>query len=154
MSRPTSRAIRTIEARANRQLRCFSLLSETCPRHHPKNLHPVFFSHSTLPFSSYSRPTRLLPPFSRTYTSPFPTAYRSTIFRPLNAIVICVPILTLFLGIWQVRRLRWKVALIDEVERNLTREPMILPDNIKYVVLLSSYTATTQQIRNEQTDSA
>jgi cytochrome oxidase assembly protein ShyY1 len=44
-----------------------------------------------------------------------------------------VPILTGFLGIWQIRRLQWKVALIDEVDRNLAREPMALPNRIKWV---------------------
>lgn len=46
-------------------------------------------------------------------------------------VLIFVPILTGFLGVWQIQRLKWKVALIEEVDRNLEREPMILPGTIK-----------------------
>lgn len=59
--------------------------------------------------------------------------FRSQLAKPTTIVLIFVPILCGFLGVWQVKRLRWKVALIDEVERNLHKEPMVLPGNIKYV---------------------
>jgi len=49
----------------------------------------------------------------------------------LHIVVLIIPLFTLYLGTWQVRRLRWKVALIEEVERNLEKEPMILPKRVK-----------------------
>ena len=46
-------------------------------------------------------------------------------------LVGCVPIVTFALGTWQVQRLKWKVALIDELEEKLQREPMPLPPHVK-----------------------
>lgn len=43
-----------------------------------------------------------------------------------------IPIFTFALGTWQVQRLQWKVALIDELKEKLEREPMILPRHLKY----------------------
>lgn len=65
----------------------------------------------------------------RTYA----TTTRSQLLKPTTLVLIFVPILTGFLGVWQIRRLKWKVALIEEVDRNLAREPMILPGTIKCV---------------------
>lgn len=45
-----------------------------------------------------------------------------------------IPIFTFGLGTWQVQRLKWKVALIDELEEKLQREPMPLPPYVKYGV--------------------
>jgi hypothetical protein len=55
----------------------------------------------------------------------------STLFRPITLILICAPILTGYLGVWQIQRLKWKVALIEEVDRNLAKDPMVLPAQIK-----------------------
>lgn len=55
----------------------------------------------------------------------------STLFRPITLILICAPILTGYLGVWQVQRLKWKVALIEEVDRNLAKDPIVLPNEIK-----------------------
>jgi surfeit locus 1 family protein len=41
------------------------------------------------------------------------------------------PIATFALGTWQVKRLKWKVNLIDELNDKLSREPMRLPRRIK-----------------------
>lgn len=49
----------------------------------------------------------------------------------MTAVLICVPLLTGALGVWQIQRLQWKLNLIDEVDRNLARDPMILPDDIR-----------------------
>lgn len=77
----------------------------------------------TIHFRSYAAP------------SPFPVAQRRSILRPLNFLVVLIPFFTFSLGIWQVKRLRWKLDLIDEIQRNVERDPMILPPNIKYVHL-------------------
>lgn len=42
-----------------------------------------------------------------------------------------MPVLTLGLGVWQIKRLRWKLDLIDELESKLRREPLTLPKNIE-----------------------
>lgn len=60
-------------------------------------------------------------------------------FDALTALLILVPILTGALGIWQIQRLQWKLNLIDEVDRNMAREPMILPDEIRCVKLTPSF---------------
>jgi len=56
---------------------------------------------------------------------------RAQILRPTTIVLILVPIFTFGLGCWQIKRLRWKVGLIEEVERNMKREPMVLPAHIK-----------------------
>jgi len=38
------------------------------------------------------------------------------------------------LNYYQVYRLRWKVALIDEIDEKLSREPLVLPNRIKSVL--------------------
>ena len=45
-----------------------------------------------------------------------------------------IPIFTFALGTWQLQRLQWKVALIDELEEKLQLQPLSLPDKIKYDV--------------------
>lgn len=50
---------------------------------------------------------------------------------PTMVLAGIIPIFTLALGTWQVKRLKWKVALIDELEEKLQREPMTLPNRIK-----------------------
>jgi surfeit locus 1 family protein len=42
-----------------------------------------------------------------------------------------VPIFTFGLGTWQMQRLQWKIALIDELEEKLQRDPIALPPRIK-----------------------
>ncbi|ORY23698.1 SURF1 family-domain-containing protein [Naematelia encephala] len=46
-----------------------------------------------------------------------------------------MPIVTFFLGVWQVKRLRWKLDLIEEIERNIEREPMLLPPHVNLTAL-------------------
>lgn len=46
-----------------------------------------------------------------------------------------IPFFTFALGTWQVKRLKWKINLIDELEEKLQREPMILPPRINLAVL-------------------
>ncbi|KAL1406120.1 surf-like protein [Vanrija albida] len=55
---------------------------------------------------------------------------RSTLLRPITVVLLIAPLLTGYLGVWQVQRLKWKVALIEEVDRNLAKDPIVLPGKI------------------------
>jgi surfeit locus 1 family protein len=46
-----------------------------------------------------------------------------------------MPILTFSLGTWQVSRLKWKIALIDELEEKLQQSPLQLPPHINLDVI-------------------
>ena len=65
--------------------------------------------------------------------SPFPVPSRTSLFRPLNFLAALIPVFTFTLGVWQVKRLKWKNNLIDEIQRNIEREPILLPESIKWV---------------------
>ena len=54
---------------------------------------------------------------------------------PVMYLLAAVPITTFFLGRWQIRRLHWKVNLIDEIDDKLRRPPLHLPKNINMDVL-------------------
>lgn len=51
--------------------------------------------------------------------------------RPLTLLLAFVPVFTFGLGVWQIKRLRWKLDLIDELEDKLKREPLELPRNVE-----------------------
>lgn len=61
------------------------------------------------------------------------TSLKSTVFRPITLVLLIAPLLTGYLGVWQVQRLKWKLALIDEVDHNLAKDPLPLPGKIKFV---------------------
>ncbi|EIN13996.1 hypothetical protein PUNSTDRAFT_117611 [Punctularia strigosozonata HHB-11173 SS5] len=46
-----------------------------------------------------------------------------------------IPISCFALGTWQVKRLKWKVALIDELEEKMERDPLPLPSRVNLDVL-------------------
>jgi len=48
-------------------------------------------------------------------------------------IVGIIPFFTFALGTWQLKRLKWKINLIDELEEKLQLQPLSLPSKIKYV---------------------
>lgn len=53
--------------------------------------------------------------------------------------LLCIaPVVTFFLGVWQVKRLKWKTKLINEAEDRLTYPPTALPK-----------TATVEQINED-----
>ncbi|KAJ7070839.1 SURF1 family-domain-containing protein [Mycena amicta] len=54
---------------------------------------------------------------------------------PTMALLGFVPIFTLGLGTWQLQRLQWKVALIDELEEKLQLQAISLPKRINLAVL-------------------
>ncbi|EIW70274.1 hypothetical protein TREMEDRAFT_29452 [Tremella mesenterica DSM 1558] len=59
-----------------------------------------------------------------------PTTLRSQLYKPTTILLLFVPLLTGALGVWQLKRLKWKLELIDEVEKNMSKEALILPSNI------------------------
>ncbi|OJT15923.1 Surfeit locus protein 1 [Trametes pubescens] len=62
-------------------------------------------------------------------------AKREPLITPTMILIGIMPIFTFALGTWQVQRLKWKVALIDELEEKLEREPMPLPPQINLAAL-------------------
>ncbi|KAG8697287.1 surf-like protein [Ceratobasidium sp. 395] len=54
---------------------------------------------------------------------------------PTTLVLGFIPIFTFGLGTWQIQRLQWKLALIDELEEKARREPLILPKRINLSVL-------------------
>lgn len=68
---------------------------------------------------------------STSAASPTYTAKKETLISPTMILVGSIPIFSFALGTWQVQRLKWKVALIDELEEKLQREPISLPKRIK-----------------------
>ncbi|KEP48969.1 cytochrome oxidase assembly protein Shy1 [Rhizoctonia solani 123E] len=54
---------------------------------------------------------------------------------PTTLILGFIPIFTFGLGTWQIQRLQWKLALIDELEEKSRREPLVLPKRINLSVL-------------------
>ena len=64
-----------------------------------------------------------------------PTVYkprRDSWVNPTMLLVGFMPFFTFALGTWQLQRLQWKVALIDELEEKLQLPPLSLPPKIKY----------------------
>ncbi|KAH8835453.1 mitochondrial protein required for respiration [Flagelloscypha sp. PMI_526] len=51
-------------------------------------------------------------------------------FNPFLLLAGFMPIFTFGLGIWQLKRLQWKVNLIDELEEKLQLPPIRLPEEI------------------------
>jgi len=47
------------------------------------------------------------------------------------ALVGTIPFLTFGLGTWQLKRLKWKINLIDELEEKLELPPLTFPRKIK-----------------------
>ena len=54
---------------------------------------------------------------------------------PILYVLAFLQCLAMYLGFWQLRRLKWKVSLIDELEDKLRRDPLPLPRNINMDVL-------------------
>ncbi|WFD44009.1 surf-like protein [Malassezia psittaci] len=54
---------------------------------------------------------------------------------PVVYVLMIVPIFTFWLGNWQLRRLQWKLDLIDELEEKLNSKPLHLPRHINLEVL-------------------
>lgn len=57
---------------------------------------------------------------------------------PAILVIGFIPIFTFALGTWQVRRRRWKLDLIEQLNDQLQREPLELPNYVKCATLLGS----------------
>ncbi|VDB86632.1 unnamed protein product [Peniophora sp. CBMAI 1063] len=57
-------------------------------------------------------------------------AKRTSYFNPTLILIGTVPIFAFALGVWQVKRLKWKINLIDELTEKLHREPIVLPGQV------------------------
>jgi len=55
--------------------------------------------------------------------------------KPTMILLGIMPIFTFSLGVWQLKRLKWKINLIDELEEKLQLEPLFLPPNINLSVI-------------------
>ncbi|KAJ7751283.1 mitochondrial protein required for respiration [Mycena maculata] len=63
------------------------------------------------------------------------TPRRDPWVTPTMLLLGFVPIFTFALGTWQLQRLQWKVALIDELEEKLQLQPLSLPKRINLSVI-------------------
>ncbi|KAL0951508.1 hypothetical protein HGRIS_008193 [Hohenbuehelia grisea] len=71
-------------------------------------------------------------------TSNVPTIYktrRESWITPTMVLIGIMPFFTFALGTWQLKRLKWKVDLIDELEEKLQLEPLSLPKRINLSVI-------------------
>ncbi|KAG2367761.1 SURF1 family-domain-containing protein [Suillus spraguei] len=63
------------------------------------------------------------------------TARKNSWFSPTIFVLGFIPVFTFALGTWQMQRLQWKVALIDELQEKLHREPILLPKRVNLSVV-------------------
>lgn len=47
-----------------------------------------------------------------------------------TVVLTLIPIVTFALGTWQIKRLQWKLNLIEELDEKLSREPLHLPNMV------------------------
>lgn len=87
-----------------------------------------------------------LPPFAPGFarhassSAPFSQSARDKLrARPFLVLVGIMPLFTLGLGIWQVKRLQWKVDLIEQLDKKLHQDPVRLPARIECVLLPSTF---------------
>jgi surfeit locus 1 family protein len=81
--------------------------------------------HSSPPRQSWFRSTK--PSVPAVYK-----AGREPWMKPTMVLLGIMPIFTFTLGTWQLKRLKWKIDLIDELEEKLQLPPLSLPPNIKF----------------------
>jgi len=55
--------------------------------------------------------------------------------KPTMVLIGIIPFFTFALGTWQLKRLKWKVNLIDELEEKLQLQPISLPKKINLSVI-------------------
>ncbi|KAF7303253.1 SURF1-like protein [Mycena kentingensis (nom. inval.)] len=73
--------------------------------------------------------------FNTTQAAPSYKPKRESYLTPTMVLLGTVPFFTLGLGTWQLQRLQWKVALIDELEEKLQLSAIGLPKRINLAVL-------------------
>lgn len=90
--------------------------------------------------SSSSTPVRRPPtPRAPSQASPQASAKTESNFTPFLLVLTAVPITCAYLTYWQIERLKWKVELIEELELNLGRRAVRLPDEIECVRPFASF---------------
>ncbi|KAF9566088.1 mitochondrial protein required for respiration, partial [Agrocybe pediades] len=62
-------------------------------------------------------------------------ARKESWMKPTMILVGIMPFFTFGLGVWQLKRLKWKINLIDELEEKLQLQPLSLPPNINLSVV-------------------
>ncbi|GAA5866544.1 hypothetical protein JCM8547_005450 [Rhodosporidiobolus lusitaniae] len=91
------------------------------------------------PLRTAARTTHRLPPFSPAFPSARHASSASHVSqtardklraRPFLILVGIMPLFTLGLGIWQVKRLNWKLDLIQQLDDKLHQAPVRLPAKI------------------------
>ncbi|KDN49600.1 SURF1-domain-containing protein [Tilletiaria anomala UBC 951] len=55
---------------------------------------------------------------------------RAAVQSPTTLVLGFIPVFTFGLGYWQIKRLKWKLSLIEELEDKLQMEPMRLPRKV------------------------
>ncbi|KAN0060577.1 surf-like protein [Thecaphora frezii] len=92
---------------------------------------------SRRPFSSsLSRRSDAYPDAPPDYSRPQSSKSHTPWYRsPTTLVLGFIPVFTFGLGYWQIKRLKWKVSLIEELEDKLRKEPLTLPKNINLDVL-------------------
>ncbi|KAF8203020.1 mitochondrial protein required for respiration [Pholiota molesta] len=73
--------------------------------------------------------------FRRAFPSFARRSRRESWITPTMVLIGIVPIFTFALGTWQLKRLKWKINLIDELEEKLQLRPLSLPSNINLSVI-------------------
>jgi len=68
------------------------------------------------------------------------TPRKNSWYSPTIIVLGFIPFFTFALGTWQMQRLQWKIALIDELQEKLQREPILLPKRVKCVHQSITYT--------------
>ena len=72
-------------------------------------------------------------------------ARREPWINPTMLLIGFIPFFTFGLGTWQLQRLQWKVALIDELEEKLQLQPLSLPKRIKCGLSLFGFAPSSEQ---------
>ncbi|KAJ7786527.1 SURF1 family-domain-containing protein [Mycena metata] len=88
-----------------------------------------------LPLRPWLRPQRQFLRRSTSDAAPSYKPHRDPWLTSTMIILGFVPIFTFGLGTWQLQRLQWKVALIDELEEKLQLHPLSLPKRINLSVI-------------------
>jgi surfeit locus 1 family protein len=72
------------------------------------------------------------------------TARKNSWYNPTILVLGFIPVFTFALGTWQMQRLQWKIALIDELQEKLQRDPIFLPKRVKCVHQSITYTVEAE----------
>ncbi|KAF8516116.1 glycosyl hydrolase family 85-domain-containing protein [Hysterangium stoloniferum] len=65
----------------------------------------------------------------------FPAGSTQSNFSPTLLVIGFIPIFTFGLGTWQIRRRRWKLDLIEQLNDQISREPLELPSFVNLDIL-------------------